>query len=136
MQDFKSNTIFLTVNVCSHFLVPKDGTPLSGLIQDHVVAGVRLTIRGRFFHQRDYFQLVNFALGSNSRYIETEPPTILKPVTLWSGKQVISTIIKNLVPEGKALLSFNSSAKIKANVRNPSHKFNISCNFVKQCELF
>lgn len=104
------------VNVCSHFLVPKDGTPLSGLIQDHVVAGVRLTIRGRFFSRRDYHQLVNFALGSSSKFIETEPPTILKPVTLWAGKQVISTVIKNLIPAGKVPLSFTSSAKIKANV--------------------
>lgn len=31
------------------YLVPKDGTPLAGLIQDHMVSGVSLTIRGRFF---------------------------------------------------------------------------------------
>ena len=31
------------------YLVPKDGTPLAGLIQDHMVSGVLLTIRGRFF---------------------------------------------------------------------------------------
>jgi len=30
-------------------LVPKDGTPLSGLIQDHMVAGVRMTVRGCMF---------------------------------------------------------------------------------------
>ncbi|RCN44702.1 RNA polymerase Rpb1, domain 2 [Ancylostoma caninum] len=35
-------------NVGSNFLVPKDATPLLGLIQDHVVSGVLLTIRGRF----------------------------------------------------------------------------------------
>lgn len=31
------------------YLVPKDGSPLAGLIQDHLVAGVALTIRGQFF---------------------------------------------------------------------------------------
>ena len=31
------------------YLVPKDGTPLAGLIQDHMVSGVSLTIRGRYF---------------------------------------------------------------------------------------
>jgi DNA-directed RNA polymerase I subunit RPA1 len=40
---------FFVVNVNNQYLVPKDGTPLSGLIQDHIVAGVHLSIRGRFF---------------------------------------------------------------------------------------
>ena len=31
------------------YLVPKDGTPLSGLIQDHVVSGLLMTLRGRMF---------------------------------------------------------------------------------------
>ena len=33
------------------YLVPKDGTPLGGLIQDHMVAGVKMTVRGRFFNR-------------------------------------------------------------------------------------
>ena len=27
------------VNACKQYLVPKDGTPLQGLIQDHIIAG-------------------------------------------------------------------------------------------------
>jgi len=38
-----------------HFLVSKDGTPLTGLIQDHVVTGTALTMRNRFFEK--YFIL-------------------------------------------------------------------------------
>ena len=105
------------MNACSHFLVPKDGTPLGGLIQDHIVAAVRMTIRGRFFNRQDYHQLLFFALGSYSKHIVTEPPTILKPQLLWSGKQVVSTIILNLVPEGRLPPTFTSSAKIKSDVR-------------------
>ena len=107
----------ILVNVTNHFLVPKDGTPLGGLIQDHVVGAVKMTIRGRFFTREDYHQLVFFALSNHHLQIETEPPTILKPVLLWSGKQVMSTIVKNLVPKDKTPLTFVSSAKIKANVR-------------------
>ena len=29
------------VNVCKQYLVPKDGTPLQGLIQDHIIAGMQ-----------------------------------------------------------------------------------------------
>ena len=30
------------MNVSKQYLVPKDGTPLQGLIQDHVIAGAKL----------------------------------------------------------------------------------------------
>jgi len=92
-----------------NFLVSKDGTPLTGLIQDHVVAGTTLTMRDRFFEKyivlfflkfifiyfilrSDYQQLVYSAIGSNSRRkIRLLPPCILKPKQLWSGKQVLFT---------------------------------------------
>ena len=32
------------VNVCKQYLVPKDGTPLQGLIQDHIIAGMQHSI--------------------------------------------------------------------------------------------
>lgn len=104
------------VNVCSHFLVPKDGTPLAGLIQDHIVAAVRLTVRGRFFSYKDYVQLVYFALSNYTKSIETESPAIIKPIPLWSGKQVISTVIRNLCPTGRQPLTLTSNAKIKSDV--------------------
>ena len=34
-----------------NFLVSKDGTPLTGLIQDHVVAGTAISMRDRFFEK-------------------------------------------------------------------------------------
>ncbi|CAF4134244.1 unnamed protein product [Rotaria sordida] len=40
------------------FLVSKDGTPLTGFIQDHVVAGRTLTMRDGFFEKSDYQQLI------------------------------------------------------------------------------
>lgn len=76
------------MNVANNFLVPKDGTPLGGLIQDHVVAGVKMTMRGRFFNREDYHQLVFVALSHIKRDLELLTPAIIKPVALWSGKQV------------------------------------------------
>ena len=42
-----------TPSVSTHhqYLVPKDGTPLSGLIQDHVVSGLLMTVRGCMFNR-------------------------------------------------------------------------------------
>jgi len=41
----------VAVAVPYQYLVPKDGTPLSGLIQDHMISGVKLSMRGQFFNR-------------------------------------------------------------------------------------
>lgn len=100
------------VSTHHQYLVPKDGTPLSGLIQDHVVSGLLMTIRGRMFSRTDYFQLVFCALPNFLGYFKTLPPCLWKPQTLWSGKQVLSTVLLNIVPDGQDKLNLNSKAKI------------------------
>ncbi|CAG0897253.1 unnamed protein product [Cyprideis torosa] len=100
------------VNVANNYLVPKNGAPLQGLIQDHVVSGVLLTIRGRFLNKADYLQLVYSALWNHKGAIKILPPTILKPQVLWSGKQVISTILINLTPKDKTPITLCAKAKV------------------------
>ncbi|XP_059057575.1 DNA-directed RNA polymerase I subunit RPA1 [Achroia grisella] len=102
------------MSVRKQYLVPKDGTPLSGLIQDHVISGVKMSLRGRFFSKADYQQLVFQALTSHRGEIKLLPPTIIKPVMLWSGKQILSTIIINSIPKGKAYLTLMGKAKISS----------------------
>jgi len=101
------------VSSSRNFLVPKDGTPLQGLIQDHVIAAVKMSLRGRFFPRGDYQQLVYGALVDLPGKIKLYPPAILKPQELWSGKQIISTVITNLVPKNKLPPNLTSTAKIK-----------------------
>ena len=96
-----------------NFLVPKDGTPLQGLIQDHVIAAVKMTMRGRFFTRGEYQQYVFGALNNFTGRIKLLPPAIQKPSQLWSGKQIISTLITNLVPKHKQPPNLTSNGKIK-----------------------
>uniref|UniRef100_A0A1A9ZZT2 DNA-directed RNA polymerase subunit n=1 Tax=Glossina pallidipes TaxID=7398 RepID=A0A1A9ZZT2_GLOPL len=102
------------VNVANNYLVPKDGTPLGGLIQDHIIAGVKLSMRGRFFNREDYQQLVFQGLVHLKNDIKLLPPAIVKPIQLWSGKQVLSTIIINMIPDGYDRISLESIAKISS----------------------
>lgn len=86
------------------FIAPTDGSPLRGLIQDHVVAGVKLTKRDTFLEKWEYQQLLFATLASLPRLevirsdsnIELMPPAVLKPKPLWTGKQVISTLLNHL----------------------------------------
>lgn len=102
--------------MCNQYLVPKDGTPLGGLIQDHMISGVRMSVRGRFFTKSDYQQLVYQALADKPSEIRLLPPAILKPVVLWSGKQILSTVILNVIPAGKEAIHLTATAKIPAKV--------------------
>uniref|UniRef100_A0A182J8W8 DNA-directed RNA polymerase subunit n=1 Tax=Anopheles atroparvus TaxID=41427 RepID=A0A182J8W8_ANOAO len=102
------------VAVPYQYLVPKDGTPLGGLIQDHIVSAVKLFIRGKFFNREDYQQLVFQALSNRKGNIELLPPSILKPVRLWSGKEIISTIIRNSTPKGFSHINLIGKSKLNS----------------------
>ncbi|XP_017486749.1 PREDICTED: DNA-directed RNA polymerase I subunit RPA1 [Rhagoletis zephyria] len=123
------------VNVASNYLVPKDGTPLGGLIQDHVISGVKLSIRGRFFNREDYQQLVYQGLSHLRENIKLLPPTILKPTVLWSGKQILSTIIINLIPEGYARINLHTQAKINSKTWIVSQPHEAACSPVGGSDL-
>ena len=86
------------------YIVPTDGSPLRGLIQDHVVGGVKLTKRDTFLEKWEYQQLLFASLASlpglelirSDMNIELLPPAILKPRPLWTGKQVVTTLLQHL----------------------------------------
>ncbi|XP_027978222.1 DNA-directed RNA polymerase I subunit RPA1 [Eumetopias jubatus] len=94
------------------YLVPKDGQPLAGLIQDHMVSGANMTIRGCFFTREQYMELLYRGLTDKVGRVKLFPPAILKPLPLWTGKQVVSTLLINIIPEDHIPLSLSGKAKI------------------------
>jgi DNA-directed RNA polymerase I subunit RPA1 len=87
------------------YVVPTSGKPIRGLIQDSVVSGVFMTSKDTFLARDQYMQLVYIGVRelvemNKLRKIRTMQPTIIKPKPLWTGKQVISTILKNIVVSG------------------------------------
>mgnify|MGYP005842356059 CR=1 FL=1 len=102
------------------YIVPTDGSPLRGLIQDHVCGGVKLTTRDTFLKRWEYQQLLFASLASLPRLeliesyqeIQLVPPAILKPEPLWTGKQVITTLLLHLC----------NSPRGRKNVANDKHK--------------
>lgn len=85
------------------YLSATAGKPLRGLIQDHISMGVWLSNKDTFFTREEYQQLMYAALRpedghTTSGRLETVEPTIYKPVPLWTGKQIFTTILKNIKP--------------------------------------
>lgn len=96
------------------------GKPLRGLIQDHLSVSVALCNKDTFFDKGAYQQLVYNALRPEHGQITTErlelvPPAILKPLRRWTGKQVITTILKNIKPAGFGDLWLSNKTQIPAN---------------------
>ena len=85
------------------YLAATAGKPLRGLIQDHIAMGLWLTNRDTFFDREDYYQLLYGCLRPEdselaSERIQTVSPAIIKPRVMWTGKQVITTVLKNVKP--------------------------------------
>ncbi|KPI85543.1 putative DNA-directed rna polymerase I largest subunit [Leptomonas seymouri] len=88
-----------------NYLVPTSGKPIRGFIQDHIVAGVLLTLRDKFIPHHSFVQFVyngiapymqkhGNPLSAHATLTELIPmPAILKPRPLWTGKQLISVIV-------------------------------------------
>lgn len=113
-------------NTDNQYLVPTSGDPLRGLIQDSVDSGVWMTSRDTFFTKEEYHQLLYGSLrpevdGTGGGKIQTVPPTIIKPQPLWTGKQVLSTVLKNLT-WGKSQLNMTSKSKVPAKFWGPNAK--------------
>lgn len=100
-----------------HYISPTNGNPLRGLIQDHILGGVLLTSIDTFLRLDEFQQLLygaiertmegmmkdhNYDKKKNHNIITNNPifiptPAILLPVPLWTGKQLISTILLFLI---------------------------------------
>lgn len=112
---------YTLVSTDKQYLVPKDGKPLAGLIQDHMVSGTRMTIRGCFFTRDQYTELVYRGLTDRPGRVKLMPPAIFKPQKLWTGKQLVSTLLLNVIPDKAVPLNLVGKSKIpgKAWIQEP-----------------
>lgn len=106
------------------YLLPTSGKPIRGLIQDHLVAALLLTMRDKFYDRETFIQLVfvglcPYLLQQQQQQLQlrwmrfqeesrasTTPnsggtmasliplPAILWPTPLWTGKQLVTVIIR------------------------------------------
>lgn len=117
-------------NTDNQYLGPTNGNPLRGLIQDHISVAVWMTKRDTFFTRSEYQQLLYGSIqpeeggcGGQEGRIVMATPTIMKPRPLWSGKQVISSILMNLTPTDRPGLFLNSESQVKVTNWNGARKY-------------
>lgn len=98
------------------YLVATSGKPLRGLIQDHISMGVWLTNRDTLFTRSEYFQLLYSCLRPENNHtvtgrITTVTPAVIKPLPMWTGKQVVTTVLKNITPDDHPGLTLSGKSQ-------------------------
>eukprot|EP00644_Phytophthora_capsici_P003800 jgi/Phyca11/108224/e_gw1.15.640.1 len=92
------------MGVEQNLITPRNGEPLVAATQDFLTASYLLTQKNIFFNREQFCQVISIMSDANE-HIELPPPAIVLPVRLWTGKQVISLLIKP-----------NSQTKVLANL--------------------
>lgn len=99
----------ILMDVKQNLLVPKSGDPLIAATQDFLTACYLITQRDMFLNRSEFMRLCSFFGDANER-IEIPPPSIIKPVELWTGKQVINVLLR---PNRKSNVYVNTVVKEK-----------------------
>ncbi|KAL8556183.1 hypothetical protein ACS0TY_003828 [Phlomoides rotata] len=121
------------VNANEQYIVPTRGDTVRGLIQDHIVSAVILTMKNTFLTRSEFshllyasgvFAVVPGSLQANysqkvsvvdsEGVVESILPTVWKPVPLWTGKQVITALL-NQITRGCAPCTVKNQGKIPKN---------------------
>jgi DNA-directed RNA polymerase III subunit RPC1 len=81
------------MNVKLNLVTPKNGEPIIAATQDFITAAFLLSRKDRFYDRRQFEQICTF-MGDAQIHIDLPPPTILKPVQLWTGKQIFGVLMR------------------------------------------
>ena len=107
-QTEEARTEALELMSVKHNLVtPRNGEPVIAAIQDFITASYLMTKRDTFFDRRQFTQICCY-LADADLQIDIPPPTIWKPVRLWTGKQIFNVLMR---PNKKSQVLVNVESK-------------------------
>lgn len=89
------------MGVVNNILTPKSGEPLVAATQDFITASY-LSTRKDVFMDRSEFTRVVATMSSAEFSLPLPSPAILKPVELWTGKQLFTVLVQSAALSGGA----------------------------------
>ena len=92
------------MNVVNNLVTPKSGEPLIAATQDFLTASFLLTNKDNFFDQAEFCRIWGYFCIEGDERIDLPPPAIIKPVKMWTGKQIINMLVKQ---NNKSKISIN-----------------------------
>lgn len=76
-----------------NLVTPRNGNPLIAAMQDFITASYVMTQKDVFLDRAELCQLLAGLSDAKLRF-EIPPPSIVRPTALWTGKQVISCLLR------------------------------------------
>lgn len=101
------------MNVKQNLVTPRNGEPVIAAIQDFITASYLLTLRDTFLDRRQFTQICSYFADADL-HIDIPPPTIWKPVRLWTGKQAFNVLIR---PNKRSNILVNVESRCKEMVK-------------------
>lgn len=72
---------------------PKNGEPIISAIQDFITGAYLLSSKDIFYDRKTFTHICMYMVNGNMQ-LDLPPPAILKPVMLWTGKQVFNVMMR------------------------------------------
>lgn len=104
------------MGVKNNLVTPRNGEPLIAATQDFITGSYLITRKDVFYTKEEFCQIVTFMFDAEE-HIDLPPPTIIKPIRLWTGKQVFSILLR---PNKKCNVLVNLESKTRSFVKDPS----------------
>lgn len=98
-----------------NLITPKSGEPIIAATQDFITASYLISKKDSFFDRASFTEMCTMMSDANMHF-DIPPPAIVKPVKLWTGKQLYSLLIR---PNKQSNVIINLDAKNKTFVPPP-----------------
>lgn len=97
------------MNIKHNLVTPRNGEPIIAATQDFITGCFLLTRRDTFYDRQQFTQICSYLHDANLQ-IDIPHPTIVKPVRLWTGKQVFNVLMRPN-KSSKVLVNLESECK-------------------------
>ena len=92
-------------------MTPRNGEPLIAATQDFITASYLLSRKDIFYDRSQFVQICCY-FGDALEHIRIPSPSIIKPIALWTGKQIFSVLLRP-----------NDSSKVLVNLETKCRTF-------------
>ncbi|KAJ3415502.1 hypothetical protein HDV05_004704 [Chytridiales sp. JEL 0842] len=82
----------ILMGVKNNLVTPRNGQPLIAATQDFITASYLITRKDVFYDRAQFVQICSYFCDASTK-IDIPPPSIIKPIALWTGKQVFNVLL-------------------------------------------
>ena len=118
----------------SNLITPRNGEIIIAATQDFLTGAYLITLKDTFLDRANACRLISSicAQEDSGIYFDLPPPAIIKPVKLWTGKQIFNLLLR---PNKKSKIKINLRTKGKNYTKNEEMCANDSYIVIHNSEL-